>query len=82
MHFMYLPTLILLHILITGLQITVGHWTLSDQNLLVPNEFSAVVGSGVWAIFFVIAPFIYCCCTHFLLPAIFLVVKLIFVLTK
>ena len=40
-----------LHI-ITGLQITVGYWTLGDQNLFVPDKFSAVVGHDVQAISF------------------------------
>ena len=37
---------------LTGLQITVGHWTMADQNLPMSDEISTVVGHNVWTFFF------------------------------
>ena len=36
----------------TGLQITVGHQTLADQNLLVSDKNPTAVGHVVWTIFY------------------------------
>ena len=36
---------------IAGLQITVGHRTMADQNLPMSDEIPTVVGHNVWTIF-------------------------------
>ena len=39
--------------IMSGLQITVGHRTMTDQNLLnMSDEIQTVVGHNVWTIFF------------------------------
>ena len=39
-------------ILLAELQITVGHRSLADQNLLMSNEIPTVGGHDVWTIFY------------------------------
>ena len=38
----------------TGIQITVSHWTLANQNLFVSDEISTVVGHDVQTNFFIV----------------------------
>lgn len=39
------------NVTLTGLQMTVAHWTLSDQNLLMPDKSLTVVRHNVWIFF-------------------------------